>query len=303
MFQRVLIVLLIFPLISCGGGGGIFQGGIDTYAKGTNYATAEMSVEEAYDNFRIVLEESEGISIMAELNHAVNAEDAGMELPASRVIFFGNPEAGTQLMQRSQLAGLDLPLRILFYEKDEQVVALFNSASYLERRYGLGGASILDKISSNLDGLVGKALNTEVVWGKSPEIRISQGIKTVKSNRNFTETYTALKEILESNEDISIVAELDHQANAADAGMELRPTRIIMFGNPSLGTPFMQSAIGTGLDLPQKMLVWEDEGGAVNISFNTPQFLQFRHGFKNLRTEMEIMGTSLNDLAVAAAGL
>lgn len=303
MFQRAIIILSMLPLISCGGGGSFFQGGIDAYARGTNYATAEMSVEEAYDNFRIALEEIDGITVMAELNHGNNAEAVGMALPDSRIIFFGNPEMGTQLMQRNQLAGLDLPLRVLFYEKDEQVVALFNSASYLERRYGLGGTSILDKISANLDGLVGKALNTEVTWGKSPDIRILQGIKTIQSNRSFKETFSALKEILENNEDIKVVAELEHHTGAAAAGMELRPTSLIIFGNPNLGTPFMQSSIGTGLDLPQKMLVWEDEVGKVNISYNTPQFLQFRHGFKSLRPEMETMGTSLNDIAASAAGL
>ena len=303
MLQRAIIILSLLPLISCGGGGGFFQGGIDAYAKGTNYAASEMSVEEAYDNFRIALEENDAISVMAEINHSNNAEAAGMGLPDSRIIFFGNPEMGTQLMQRNQVVGLDLPLRVLFYEKDEQVVALFNSASYLERRYGLGGASILDQISANLDGLVGNALDTEVVWGKSPDLRISQGIKTVKSSRDFSETYSALKEILDNNSDIQIIAELDHQANAAEAGMEMRPTKLIMFGNPNLGTPFMQSAISAGLDLPQKMLVWEEGNGTVNISFNTPQFLQWRHGFKSLRTEMETMTTNLNDMAVTAAGL
>jgi uncharacterized protein (DUF302 family) len=303
MLRRAIIILVLLPLFSCGVGSGFFTGSIDPYAKGTNYATAEMSLEEAYDNFRIELEDNEGISIMTELNHSTNAEAAGMELQDSRIIFFGNPEMGTQIMQRNQLAGLELPLRVLFYEKDEQVVALFNSASYMERRYGLGGASILDRISSNLDGLVGNALYTEVVWGKSPDLRNSQGIKTVQSTRNFAETYAALQKLIEDNEDLKIVAEVDHSANAANAGMQLRPTRLIMFGNPNLGTPLMQSAISTGLDFPQKMLVWEDEGGNVNISFNTPQFLEFRHGFKGLRTEVETIGTSLNDMAVTAAGL
>lgn len=303
MIRRAIILLLLLPLFSCGIGSGIFTGSIDPYAKGTNYATAEMSLDEAYDNFRIALDENEDISIMAELNHSNNAEAAGMDLQDSRIIFFGNPEMGTQVMQRNQLAGLELPLRVLFYEKDEQAVALFNSASYMERRYGLGGASILDRISSNLDGLVGNALNTQVVWGKSPDIRNSQGIKTVQSKQNFTETYSALKKLIEDNEELRIVAEVDHGANAAAAGLKLRPTRLIIFGNPNLGTPIMQSTISAGLDLPQKMLVWEDENGDVNISFNTPQFLQFRHGFKGLRTEIETIGTSLNDMAVTAAGL
>lgn len=303
MFQRAMIVLLMLPFISCGVLSEVINGGIDASARGTNNAIAEMSVEEAYENFRSQLEESEGISVIAELHHANNAQTAGMELPDSRIIFFGNPEMGTRLMQRNQLAGLDLPLRVLFYEKDEQVVALFNSVSYLERRYGLGGASILDKISANLNGLVENALNTEVVYGKGADIRISQGIKTYESTRDFNETWTALIDILENNDDIKIVAEVDHQANAADVDMELRPTRLIMFGNSTLGTPLMQSTMSIGLDLPQKILVWQDEEGQVNISYNDPEFLQFRHGIKGRETVLETISNVLNDLAMSAGGL
>lgn len=303
MLPRAIIVLLLFPFFSCGIGGGLFKGGIGSSAEGINYASAEMSVEEAYDNFRSVLRENDGIKVIAEIDHAGNASTAELELPASKIIFFGNPKVGTQLMQKDQLAGLDLPLRVLFYENGEEVVAIINSASYLEQRYDLNNAGILQQISSNLDELVGKALRTEIVWGKSSKVRDSQGIKTVKSNRNVEDTYASIVEILDANEDMEILAQVDHQANAAGVGMELRPTKLVMFENPAMGTLLMQSAISTGLDLPQKMLIWEAEDGAVNISFNTPQFLKFRHGFKRLKTEMETIATGLNDLAATAAGL
>lgn len=303
MKRRTVIILLLLPFISCGVGGGLFKGGIGNSAEGVNYASASMSVEEAYEKFRLALQENEEISIIAEVDHAAKAAAANLELPASKIIFFGNPRVGTQLMQKDQLVGLDLPLRVLFYQNDEEVVALFNSASYLENRYNLKGNNTLQQISSNLDNLIGKTMETEVVWGKSAGVRNSQGIKTVKSSRGFEETWSSVIEILNKNEDIEIVSRLDHRENAAGVGMELRPTRLIIFGNPSLGTPLMQSAISTGLDLPQKMLVWEDEDGTVNISFNTPQFLQTRHGFKGLKTETETISTGLNDLVRTAAGL
>ncbi|MCM4161128.1 DUF302 domain-containing protein [Antarcticibacterium flavum] len=303
MKKRTLILLYILPFISCGGGGGLFKGGIGSSAEGINYASANMRVEEAYENLKAALGENDDISVIAEVDHGNNAAGTGLELPASRIIFFGNPKAGTQLMQKDQIAGLDLPLRVLFYENNEEVVALFNSASYMEKRYNLRNSNTLQQISSNLDRLMGDAMGTEVVWGKSANVRNSQGIKTVQSTRSFDETYSSILKILGNNNDIKIIAQLDHSANAASVGMELRPTKLIIFGNPSLGTPLMQSAISTGLDLPQKMLVWEDEEGTVNISFNTPQFLKTRHNFKGLKTEVETMATGLNDLARAAAGI
>jgi len=303
MFQRAIIVLLLLPLISCGGGGGFFKGSKGVNAKGVNYGTAEMDMETAYDNLKNSLELNKNISIIAELDHSKNEASTEMTLRPSRIIFFGNPKIGTLLMLQNQLAGLDLPLRVLFFEEDEQVFALYNNASYLEQRYNLDDQSTLNKISANLEELVGKSLNTEIIRGEKPDIINSQGIKTVQSRRDFNETWTALKDILEDNENIKIVAELDHRANAAGAGMELRPTRLIMFGNPNLGTPLMHSAISTGLDLPKKILVWQDEEGEVNISYNAPEFLQFRHGFKGWGTELEAISTVLNDLARTAGGL
>lgn len=301
MFQRAIIVLLLLPLVSCGGG--FFKESKAVNVKGVNYGTAAMDVETAYNNLKTSLEENENISIIAELDHSKNAASTKMNLRPSRIIFFGNPKIGTLLMQQNQLAGLDLPLRVLLFEEDEQVLALYNSASYLEQRYNLKDQSTLNKISNNLEKLVVRALNTGVIRGQNPDIINSQGIKTVQSRRNFNETWAALKDLLENNEDIKIVAELDHQANAEGSGMELRPTRLIMFGNPNLGTPLMHSAISTGLDLPQKILVWQDEKGKVNISYNAPEFLQFRHRFKGRGTELETISTVLNDLARTAGGL
>lgn len=303
MLQRLILIVFLLILNSCGIVNEFLTGSTDPWPQGTSHATTEMRIQQAYEEFRLGLEENEGISVIAELDHAKNAEDAGMGLTDSRIIFFGNPETGTRLMQRNQLTGLDLPLRVLFYEKDNEVVALFNSSHYFERRYGLAGSAVLDRISSNLEKMIATTLKTPVTRGRSADINFLQGIKTVQSTRNFIETYSALKDLLNENREINIIAEIDHAANAEGVEMELGPTRLIIFGNPNLGTPLMQSAINIGLDLPQKILVWEDEDGIVNISYNTSQFLQFRHGLKTRSAELETISTALNNLAETAGGL
>ena len=303
MFQRLILVVFLLTLNSCGIVNEFLNVDTDPWPQGTSHAATEMRIQEAYEEFRLGLEENEGITVMAELDHAQNAEAAGMALTDSKLIFFGNPEAGTLLMRRNQLAGLDLPLRVLFYEKDRKVVALFNNASYFERRYGLAGTGVLDRMWANLEQMVANAMNTQVIRGRSADIGNMQGIKTVQSTRNFEDTYSALIELLEDNNEIKIVTEVDHAANAEKVEMELRPTRLIIFGNPNLGTPLMQSATSMGLDLPQKILVWEDEDGTVNISYNTAQFLQFRHRLKSTPGELDLISTALNKFAEAAGGL
>src|SRR5699024_8315040 len=104
-------------------------------------------------------------------------------------------------------------------------------------------------------GCAGNADRTNDLDGDEPA-----GMVTVPSNNNIDETYQNLKDAIKSKDALSVIAELDHRQNAASVDMQLRPTRILMFGNPNLGTPLMQTSQTTGLDLPQKFLVYEDTG-------------------------------------------
>jgi len=78
---------------------------------------------------------------------------------------------------------------------------------------------------------------------------------------------------------IPVLAKIDHSGGAAAMGMEMKPTKLLIFGNAKAGTPLMQAAPTTALDLPLKALVWEDGLGVAWVSYNTPQYLQERHGF------------------------
>ncbi len=77
---------------------------------------------------------------------------------------------------------------------------------------------------------------------------------------------------------ISVLARIDHAAAAAKAGMELRPTEVLIFGNPKAGTPLMQSTQTIGIDLPLKALVWQDEKGKTWFAYNDPKWIAARHG-------------------------
>lgn len=270
---------------------------------GVHYGTAERSVQEAYDQFRDLLRQNENISIIAEVDHSQNAASAGMELPPTRVIFFGNPELGTPLMQKNQLAGLDLPQRVLVYEEDNKTTLVYNSPSYLEERYNLTGVGSLEKISGALVKLTGSVVDSVITGGESKGVSFLKGIETIKSTNSFGKTYSAIQEAIKSNAKLSIVAELDHKANAQSIGMELRPTRVIIFGNPELGTPLLQNSKTIALDLPQKILVWQGEDGTVNISYNSPEFIKARHSISGHKAEIEKMAAALNKLARNAAGL
>jgi len=107
------------------------------------------------------------------------------------------------------------------------------------------------------------------------------------SQQDFETTYQKLKGVLENNPNLKIMLELNHQANAAAAGLTLLPTKIILFGNPKLGTPLMQSSQTVAIDLPQKIIVYQDAAGSVNVAYNDPLYLKERHGISE---KEEVLG-------------
>ena len=102
------------------------------------------------------------------------------------------------------------------------------------------------------------------------------GIVNTASPYSVDETLHHLQKLLEAR-GINIFALIDHSGEAAKAGMEMHPTKLLIFGSPKAGTPVMLAAPSTALDLPLKALIWEDDHGKVWISCNDPAYLEKRH--------------------------
>jgi uncharacterized protein (DUF302 family)/uncharacterized membrane protein YidH (DUF202 family) len=103
------------------------------------------------------------------------------------------------------------------------------------------------------------------------------GIINMASNHSVDETVDKLKGILQAK-GVTLFALVDHSGEAEKAGMKMRPTKLLIFGNPKGGTPIMLAAPSAAIDLPLKILVWEDNQGKVWASYNSPSYLQQRHG-------------------------
>lgn len=103
------------------------------------------------------------------------------------------------------------------------------------------------------------------------------GIITKPSIHSVDETIAKLKGILQSK-GVALFALIDHSGEAEKVGMKMSPTKLLIFGNPKAGTPLMLAAPSSALDLPLKILVWQDARGKVWLSYNSPAYLQQRHG-------------------------
>ena len=107
---------------------------------------------------------------------------------------------------------------------------------------------------------------------------VGNGVVTHPSAHSVEVTVEKLKAILQAK-GVALFGLVDHSGEAERIGLKMPPTKLLIFGNPKAGTPLMLAAPLTALDLPLKILVWEDRDGKAWVSYNSPQYLQRRHGF------------------------
>jgi uncharacterized protein (DUF302 family) len=135
----------------------------------------------------------------------------------------------------------------------------------------------------------------------SPSDRADADLVTLPSAHSAAETVERLKSLLRQK-GIEVFADVDHAAGARQVGMALRPTRLLIFGNPKAGTPLMQGRQTIGLDLPLRVLVWEDESGKVWLTYHRPEFLAQAHQVQGHYEAVTALSAGLAALARAATG-
>ena len=127
------------------------------------------------------------------------------------------------------------------------------------------------------------------------------GIVTVQSNHSVSITADRLEPLLKEK-GMTIFSRIDHAAGAAGIGETLRPTILFIFGNPTAGTALMKCGQTAGIDLPLKILIWEDDSGLVKLSYNDPRYIADRHGISDCGQVLEKMAGALKVFAEKAAG-
>ena len=129
----------------------------------------------------------------------------------------------------------------------------------------------------------------------------SHGIVTVQSNHSVSITADRLEPLLKEK-GMTVFSRIDHAAGAAGIGETLRPTILFIFGNPTAGTALMKCGQTAGIDLPLKILIWEDDSGLVKLSYNDPRYIADRHGISDCGQILEKMAGALKVFAEKAAG-
>lgn len=303
------------------------EGAMAPDAEGMIAIESEFDVDETIT--RLEQNATEGGNMVVEtVDHAGAAEEAGLDLAPTALLIFGNPEAGTGLIQTSRSMGIDLPQKFLAWEDESgQAWLAYNDIEYLAERHEVTGMDEqIGMISANLQTLAEETAMDEAAMDETTMMEDTamedtmamedtamedtamdsmaspEGLVTEESGASFDETLANVEGAVEE-EGLNLVATVDHSEGAATVGEELPPTTLVIFGNPEAGTPLMQSSQTVGIDLPQKMLVWEDAAGQVNVSYNDPEYLAERHGLEGVDEEIEMVSGALEMLAGNATGM
>lgn len=140
-----------------------------------------------------------------------------------------------------------------------------------------------------------------VVLSLLAPLTLADGMVEKPSQHSVSVTLDRLTGIV-TEKGFSVVARVDHAAAAKRAGLTLLPTELLIFGNPKVGTQLMQSQRTVGLDLPIKVLVWEDPEGNVWLAYTAPDYLLARHGIDDREAVREKMTQALDGFTNAATG-
>jgi uncharacterized protein (DUF302 family) len=120
-----------------------------------------------------------------------------------------------------------------------------------------------------------------------------EGLVSKPSRNSVPETMDRLVTVVQSK-GMTVFARIDHAAEAEKIGLKMRPTQLLIFGNPKGGTPLMVAAPTVAIDLPFKALVWEDAGGKVWLAYNSPAYLKERHGIRGKDDAIKALETALD---------
>ena len=141
---------------------------------------------------------------------------------------------------------------------------------------------------------------TGIIWFIALTAYADSGLVTIQSAHGVSQTADRLEALLKEK-GLKIFIRINHAAGARKAGVALRPTELIIFGNPKVGAPLMARQQSIAIDLPQKMLIWEDAAGNVWLTYNQSEYLAARHGMPADLAPFKKVGGVLKQLTARAA--
>jgi uncharacterized protein (DUF302 family) len=229
------------------------------------------SSDELFETIDSNVAKEPSLQKVLEVDHSRLGAQVESYMPPARVLIFSDKKLESELLSRNQLAGLDLPLRVLAYESERNGPSkiIYNSYDYLASRYGLNPSDVTSDLFENSMSLALSGISPANIATFSQDQMQPNGIVTLDSPFGFNETYSRVLEAINSQNDATVFGSIDFQSQVQAFGVDIPPTKLILFGAPGPGARAMRNAPTLGLDaFCQKFLVWQDDQQVVHLSFN-----------------------------------
>lgn len=264
---------------------------------GLAYAESEFDFSDTYSALRAKIQQGD-YHIYKEIDFKDYAESFGKRSRESKVILFSNPTLEAPLINENPKIGMEFPSRILTFEdRDKFVLLAYNNMDYLSRMYDLNNSGAVQNLEASLSQIVSTVSGNMTL--KNETAIAGRNAVTIPSTNSFNLTYNQLRNAIADNPKMNLIEEVDHQLNASQAGLDIRPNKLLLFTTGQLEANLIDRQQLSIVDLPIRILVWEDENNKVQVSYTDLHTLKDRHQMDEVNKLAEIRGL-LADLVITA---
>nr|WP_216602985.1 DUF302 domain-containing protein [Ruegeria sp. HKCCD4884] len=227
------------------------------------------SVQNAVDDNLLELEtavDEAGVTPIASIDHSRLAKAEGVEMPASSVLIFSEPEINTPVLEENVRAGLDLPFRVLSFDQDDRPQIVYTDSQFIKVRHDLNNTQALNSFQSKLLEFL---KDLDAAPAPINGLNTNYGIIELRSQLSVTEAVKRLRATVMEQNDTVWFGEIDFATEASQLGVELPDTVLLLFGGPAPGGVAMAGFPAIGLDaFCQKLLVYAHEEVGSVVIFN-----------------------------------
>ena len=264
---------------------------------GLAYAESESEFTETYRGLRASLQNSD-YRIEKEIDFKEYAESLGKRSREAKMILFSNPSLEVPLLKDNPEMGMEFPSRILTFEdRDKFVLLAYNNTEYYSRMYGLNSMAAVQNLESSLSQIVSDQAGNMTM--KNETAMVGKNTITIPSTNSFNETFNILRNTIADDSKVNLIAEVDHQLNARTVGENIRPNKLLLFTTGELEANLIDRHQLSIMDLPLRLLVWEDENNKVYVSYSNLLTITDRHGIIGIDKFLEVRGM-LADMVISA---
>lgn len=266
---------------------------------GLAYAESAFDFRGTYDALRTKIQQAE-YHIYEELDFKDYAESYGRRSRQSKMILFSNPSLEALLIKDTPEIGIEFPSGMLTYEdRDKYVLVAYNSVEYLSRMYGLNNMKVVQNMESSIAQIASNASGNMTLKNETAFAGINT--ITVSSNHSFNKVFNYLRNAISDSPEMNLIADVDHQLNALSAGVTIPANRVLVFTTGELEANMVDRHQLSAIDLPLRILVWEDENNKVKVSYTNLNTLKDRHQMDSNIGKLEEVKKMLAELVIESA--